>query len=574
MPAEISGNVFAKCFPSYSTDVERCGGLTLCNISPTTEDELASIYKDGSDRFRIVGALLQGDFMGKACNVKQNGMYDWIMACKRELGSKRIGRRGDGAGRMSVEPFLMMDRKHPINNQYWTVTNGVGGSGTAPNGNSYDYTCTVESQTGIKNDPLWFHVSMNVFIQGQTAGGTGVYAAYQIVDAVAGSGNQITIYATGNNSNSFLSAPQVVDVAEGVMTRGTPNVNDYEKYCHQIPGLNTTQTVPFWIKSTRYTICNNELVQKFIQQVAQGNPYYEKFLHVPDVELNRQIIQDFQERHAWDFWFAKALPNQTLTLWDQLEQITAFSDDSAGNYLDMVGEGACIGRRAEAIGMYELHAECGRVRDLQGDILNIQELQVALYDMQRVREANGMQSEVFECYTDSFYAVQFQQGMIRYFKDRSEGLLRLNLDLSSKVEQNALGFKWCEYQLDYPACKLRCVTHKFFDDYVSAMKTASASLANVGTFFWIFDWGTNYQGVIESNAVNNQSGNVSDYAKVNEAMLCVMKTVKQGVRNNSLSYTNVSECPGASLLMSNINRNQVPEHAGSIGETDYYGNYS
>src|SRR6188768_4323656 len=139
MAGVISDNIFGKCSVAASTDLDRCGAVTLCNISPTTDDELASIYKDGSSRWRIIGALLEADFTGKACQADQFGMFDWIMANKRELGTKKIGLNSVNAGLAEVMPFIKMLRKHPINNEYWTVTSGDGAGGTI-DGQAYDWT--------------------------------------------------------------------------------------------------------------------------------------------------------------------------------------------------------------------------------------------------------------------------------------------------------------------------------------------------------------------------------------------------------------------------------------------------
>lgn len=578
MAGVISDNIFGKCSVAASTDLDRCGAVTLCNISPTTDDELASIYKDGSSRWRIIGALLEADFTGKACQAEQFGMFDWIMANKRELGTKKLNPTQINSGLSEVMPFIKMLRKHPINNTWWTVSSGDGAGGTV-DGQAYDWTGIVTSQTGIPADVRWFPPRNRVFITGKSVGGTATRTAWKTVTATEIGSNQVRLYLLSENTASNLDASKLTDPIIGYLTRGTPNVNDHEKYCAQIPGLNTNQLTPFWWESVRWSTCDDELYQKYVKAIRDNNPLFKMFGDVEAVELNRQIMADFQRRHAESFFYNKALPNQTLTDYDQLEQITVHSDDAEGNYLYLPFEGRCVGRRANAVGIYEQHAECGMVRDLQGQILNLPELFRGLYKIMRVRKANGIAQgmsdglPVIEIFTDSFFAVQFAQGILRYYKDKSEGLLSLNMDISSKKNAGPMGFFYTRFVLDYPNVELRVVTHPFFDDQVDAAKKADASLESTGRVLWVFDWTSNYQGIISSNSVTNRSGDVGRLAEVSNEFMCVMKVPRKSQKLNSLAYANIAECPQSSLLIENFS-SDVPEHAGISGdEFDYYGEY-
>lgn len=579
MAGVISDQIFGKCSAAASTDIDRCGAVTLCNISPTTQDELENIYQDGSNRWRIIGALLEADFTGKACQARQYGMHDWIMANKRELGTKKIKVDSINAGLHDVMPFIKMLRKHPINNEYWALSDGDGAGGTV-DGDAYDYTALVTSQTGIPADVRWFPARVRVFINGQSAGGTATRTAWRVVTATeTGSNNQIRLYLVSENAASFLDGSKLADPIMGLLTRGTPNVNDYENYCAQIPGLNTNQLTPFFYESVRWTLCEDELYQKYVRAIRENNPYFKRFGDVESVELNRQVMEDFERRHAWSFFFNKPLEHQTLTEYDELEQINVQSDDTEGNYLYLPYEGRCIGRRANATGIYEQHAECGMVRDLQGQPLNLQELFNGLYKIMRVREANNIPSsqsdgrQVIEVFTDSFYATQFAQGMLRYFNMKGEGLLRLNMELCKCTCAGPMGFFYTRFCLDYPNVELRVVTHKFFDDFVDAMKKVDPDLESTGRFLWVFDWSSNYQGILGSNSVTNRSGDIGRLAEVSSHFMCTMKVPRRSQKMYSLAYTNIAECPQASLLLENFS-SDVPEHEGTSGnQEDYYGEY-
>lgn len=578
--AAISDNAFAKCLPALSTDIQRCGGATLCEISATRDNELEDIYKDSSDRWRIIGSILESDIMGKACQIVTNGMYDWIQANRKEFGAKRLTASKIAEGRWSVQPFVLVERHGPVNNEFWNVTSGVSGAGTY-NGLAYDYTALIASQSSVPTDVRWFPPSLRVHINGTSAGGSATRTEYIIVASVL-SGANVRIYANANNASSFLDPAKVETPATGFLTRGTPNIQDFESYCPQIPGLNTTQLYPSFIETTRWSICEDDSTLKYIQALVEGNPLYKKFVHVPQAILNRQILEDFQRRDAWSFFFNKPLPHQTMSEWDQLEKVLAFSDTGAGDYLYLPWEGECVGRRAAATGIYEQHAECDQVLDLQNQILNIPELGALLYKILRFRQDNripvamGKYGPVIEMYTDTFYASQLAVGFLRYINAKGEGLIRLNQDITRTdppgPKQNPFGFFYQAFAMDYPIAEVRIVTHKFFDDMVTAAAAASQG-ENIGRMLWIFEWSTNYRAVIESNTQNNRSGDINTLAAVNAKLMCTMKVPQRSQKMVSASYTNVAECPKASLLMENIN-SDIPEHVQKVGvHTDGYGDY-
>lgn len=581
MAATLSPDAFAKCLPALSTDINRCGGATLCDISPTRENELEDIYKDSSNRWRIIGAILESDIMGKACQVVTNGMYDWIQATRREFGAKRMTASKIAEGRWMVQPFILIERHGPINNEYWNVTSGVSGAGTY-NGLAYDYTALIASQGGIPTDPAWFPPSLRVHINGTAAGGSATRTEYAIVASIT-EGTTVRIYANANNASSFLDPAKIEAPATGYLTRGTPNIQDQESYCPQLPSLNTTQLNPSFIETTRWALCEDDQTLKAMQHLVEGNPLYKKFIHVPQALYNRQVLEDFQRRDAWSFFFNKPLPNQTMSQWDQLETVNAFSDSAPGDYLYLPWEGECMGRRAAATGIYEQHAECGQVLDLQNQILNIPELGTKLYDILRYRQDNripvsmGQYGPVIEMYTDTFYASQLAVGFLRYINLKGEGLIRLNQDITRtenpKKAQNPFGFFYQAFAMDYPVCEVRIVTHRMFDDIVTAA-TNSGLGANIGRMLWILDWSSNYRAVVESNSQTNRSGDINLLSAVNARLMCTMKVPQRTQKMVSASYTNVVECPRASLLMENINSG-IPEHVEAVGATtDVYGDYT
>ena len=556
--AQISSNIFAKCVPAYGTDIRRCGTVTACDVGLPESGDLDTLFKDGDGKFIIPDALFMQDFEIKACQSRVNGLYDFLMANKVNM-SDRMSSQKVGSGLWEVQPFIQAKQKSIINNKYWTVTGGTDPGGTP------DWRVDVESQNDIPADVRWFAVGDRVFIFGESAGGTKTSTAWKVLSATI-VGSAVRLGLASQNADSNLSADQLEFPVTGVLTRGTPNVNDYEEFCDQIPGLNTTKLVPFWMETTRSALCLDEQYEKYQSLIRENNAYYRTFADIEAVELNKQIGQDFQERWVQNFFFNKPLPNQTLAAYTSLEQITVPT-----TALNIPDEGRCVGRRANAIGVYEQLAECGRVFDLQGQKLNLTEFHQALYQVLRVRESNGQPTDQIDAFMDTYYAKQMEDAYIAYFNAKTGGNSRYNWNMDKK--QTKFGFKFRSIELDYPVVTLNIVSHKFFDDQVSAHQAALGADSNSGRSVWILDFAGIYPGIMATNRKVLRTGELEELAKVDASYTCRMAVPKLSRTLTSTTWTAVVECPSSSLILENLS-SDVPEHRGASGPQDYYGTFT
>lgn len=555
----ISSNIFEKCLPAIGTDIKRCGTVTVCNVSTPTADELSDIYTDGSGNFRLMDALFMQDFEIKACGATQNGLYDFLMANKVNM-SKRINKVSIGKGRYQIMPFILAQQKSVYNNEYWTVSGGTSSGG--------NWQVDVASQTDVPVDVRWFNAPERVFIFGKTSGGTQTSTAWRIVSSSIVS-SKVRLILASENTNSALSASKIESPVNGVLIRGTGNINDYEAFCEQGPGVNLNKMVPFFHETNRLSLCDSELYQQYRDAIIDNNPYYAKFGDIPEVELNAQLGADYQRRFVNNFFYNKPLDNQDMNSWTSLEDIVIpdATDITIGD------EGKCVGKRANAVGVYEQMASCGRVKDLQGETLNLPELFRAIYAIQRVREGLGENTEQVDLMTDSFFAAQIHTAMIRYFNSKSEGLLRMNIDLNGPdAKRGNFGFRFRSYQLIWPNVTLNVISHKFFDDRVSALKAVGDAYEASGRSVWIIDWAGVYPAELATNRVVNNTGDLKTLAAINSTFACVMKVPTRKQTLTSTTYTVVVECPQSSLILENIS-SDVPEAVYEIDDLDYYGAY-
>lgn len=589
-----TNHLFQRCLPAVGTNINTCGAVTACNAVQVTSSDLATIYGSDDTTYRVLGNLISADFIGKAVGVRQNGLYDFMQANKRVLGSKRLSVQQINGGVWEVAPFVKMGRKRNLNTEYWTVR--IPGGTVATPTQTANITVRIYSQGNAPVDARWFPAGMRLFIfgkntaSGSPAAGDTTYRLAYVVSSVSGTGSDnngayVTLVLTPQNAGStFLSSASAATqnkskipgslAAEsggnggavlGLAVRGTPNVSDYESFCSQIPGLNNNQILPFWIETTRYSICEDELTQKYLQALRDANPFFKQFGDVESVELNRQIIEDYQRRHAYSLFFNKPVDaNQTLANYTSLPTIQV---PSANGFNLTNIEGRCIGRKANAIGIYEQLGECGRVVDAEAETLNLNKLFNTLYRLQREREAVGAKSDVIELFTDSFYANQFIIGMVNYFKAKyGSDIFRLTMQLNQGGEQGPFGFRFYRFTLDYPQVELRIVTHKFFDDLLAAHK--AAGYESSGRMVWALDWENIYQGIIASNSVTNRTGDLKQLAAVDDTFTCVMKVPTRQTKLTSTTYTAVVETETTSFVLENLAAT-APDGTGSNDGTYY-----
>lgn len=567
---------FSKCTPLLREDFDSCGGLTLCNVAPVADTALDSIFQDSSGRFRGMAHLLEADMMGSACQVQENPLYKWIIANAESYQASVGTSKRRNSGITEVEPFLRVRRKGIINNLFWTVVTGVNGS-VSVNGTTADAYFDLVSQTSIPSDGAWFVPGDEMTIFSRSSAGNSTRTNWRVVYSAV-SGENIRVYVKSRNAGSALSSAKLVFPTAGVAISLANNSSPYESRCNNIPRLNLKSDYLIWIQNSRWSICNDEHTQKFRKYLFEGNPLYREYYHVEEAEYNKQVLTNFQNQVAHTFLFGKGDANQTETLWPNLEQITSFSDQVFGEYIYLPGiEGRCVERRAYVKGVYEQLAECGRIYDLQGDVLNFPELQTLLYDMVRIRADNGFQSKVIEIVTDSAYKKLLLQGLFLYLKTQFGGALNVNVDINRFVTKGKtpLGFMYDEVELDYPSVTLRIVSHYAFDDLVNAHARATGStsaLVTSGRMIWLLAWDTITMGVIESRFKDLSSGNIEDLAKINSDAFCRMDNPVRSIRHYLLKWTVDVKCPAASLIIENV-AFQVPEVENKLGDyTDLKGN--
>ena len=595
-----------RCSIPISNSYDSCGTITRANIAYATPEGLLSIFK-GTDlasgtQYRDMQSLMTTNLELKACGTKTYGLYDWLMSSARPVGALVNQKKIQGTDSI-MEPFVLAAQKSIINSDFWAVTHGFAyanydtDTGTGTNGRPVAKTSTtygavthilrLRSRDSLDPNTAWFVPGATLHVFSRKSSGVASRTQYIIAAAAneipaSGTVASFTDVALVNVSNGDSSSDTNSFI--GIATIGVNNVSDYESWCNNRPALNPNKVVPFWIQTSRYTLCVDEFYKEWFAKMTSNNPYFAKFGDVTLAERNRQLGSMWQREWMNSFfWGKKFSANQSLANWTSLPtQYAHYSSNLTGpvsGYDSTIPSNTTqIGRKANAIGVYEQLASCGRVKDLKGQRLNLAELFNELYLLYRARSSGGRPADSIDVYTDSRTAANIQVAMVKYYDTNTQGKLggtmRLNWDVKDgKIDK--LGFRVRSYELLYPqGVTLNVITDNYFDDFLSAVKAEQVAsgvsghesgqgldrkIGDSGRFLMFLDLGGGvYPGIVDSNRKVHTVGALQDLAKIDDGYSCVMKAPTKEITLNSVTWTAIVDCPDDNLIVENFD-DDVPD---------------
>lgn len=557
-----ASTLFKKCAPAIRTNISECGSVTLCqNVKPETESDLIDIYtKDGE--YRMLEHLFMSHFQIKACGAVQHSLRDFFIANAKitRKGDMRFGRNDEAV--TEVMPFVMAEQKRPINNVYWKLAS-IGSSTTHLTGHAY-------SGSGIPADVRSFQainaggIGAIVYLDTVTAGGLKINTQWKVNTAtfVSASTNYILLdLIPQNDGNLFQStnqtAAQIATAMSGkiaVLTRGVVNVGKTESYCDDEPAYRNDSLVPFWIQHTRWTSCSSSLYQKWLGLVLDNNPLYRERIYIDETERMRQKGEAFENNLFNTLW--RQNPSSAFQNTDEYTSLPQITNFLSGTGLGVEG-GRCYGYKADAVGWLPQLRECDRYYDAGGAALNIYSIFDAIYNMRRVRAGMSSAAQTrFDVFVDGDTSDLIMTAMIGFFGLKFGGKDRYNQDITSG-KNDEYGIQFTSYRLTgkLAGVTLNVITDWAFDDRLSEFNANGITAA--GRLMMFLDMTSLYMKVIESNRVNNHTGDLKDLVAVDSSFSCVEATETRDTQVNGLTFTAVVECPQSSLVIENFSDSPI-----------------
>lgn len=610
---------------------DTCGTMTRADVGLAESADLDAIFTDSGgtnnmgnfDRYRDMESLLVTQMELKTCGGRQYGMYDWLMSGAKSMGSG-VTKRSVAGGASEIEPFILAAQKDTIKDNYWIVdrllnheykfeTNASTSSLSLAPGGAINHSPALHASAAnaganfvirLKRSNSNQTNSIGYFKPGTTINyfskisntGAAYRVAFKIVSAVSatvssvdyvdvgvkflsgwGAGADIgSTFAFGNGTAA--SKIGAYDTGgSGVCVLGANNVNDFEYWCEQRPALNTLKHVPFWYQTSRYSLCVSEFYKEWLERMMRTNAFFNKFGDVSLAERNAQLGLMHQKEWTNSFFWGQPISSkQTLAEYKELDVIQSVDSSTFAAGSDI--EGAAIGYRANAVGVYRQLADTGRVVDNSGATLKLDELlETHIFNIVRSRKDQGKPADSIDLFTDSRTAKNIFNAMVKYYAVEgggtvdsnnaltNAGALRMNYDITNKNISD-LGFYAQSYKLHYPAgVTLNVITNEFFDDMVTATEAGTSesgitSNGSMGRFAMILDLGGGvYPGILGSNRVVHKTGDLEDLAKVDPSYKCVMKNPTSETTLNSTTWTAIVECPTDNLIIENFAGDKVDQ---------------
>ncbi len=549
------------CTVVVSNNFDTHGTITRASVAHLTPSQLEDLFRPNG-LFADMDSWFRTQFEMKACGIKINGMYDWIMSGMRNMGNLLSYEKVD-RGPSLLKPFIMGRQDSVVNKEYWAITQGqavsgytAGVTGPLTSGDlalasASDRVIRVVSRYGIDLDPKWFVDRDRVHIFGRTSGQTTIGQWKVMAAEVATDLSYVDVVLESENSGS--STPFDAAPTSGVLIGGANNVNDYESWCQNRPTLDPRKRVPFWYQTMRRGRRVDSEYKKVYARLMESNEYFRQFGDLDLAERNRQDEELWQRRWLNTFfWGKKISANQTLALWQNLEQILTVS----GGSVDPGTGGKLIAYRANMVGIFEQLLACDRVRDLQNNPLNLYELFKEIYNIMRARKSQGKVVDTIDIFTDNQSAADFETAMISYYRKEYGDIVRIVVEEGT----NELGFNWRIFKVKFPVgIKIAIVTHEFFDDLLNAFTTESIDSA--GRLMLILEMGkptgtnkggTIYPGMITTNRKVRTLGEIEQLARIDPTFACTMENITEEITLISETCTGVCECPANSVWIQGI----------------------
>lgn len=456
-------------------------------------------------------------------------------------------------GRQSlVAPFIMRPQRTVINDNYFTVTDGVAGSSSEIAAHSGAWLITVGQHTTgswhtkIPNMERYFLPGSNIFIENwdNPSNKNLQRVSFKVVSSVNadnGGRSLAAVLVVPNLTSAQYTALSSGDKLAynptfGLLQIGASNVADYEDYCYNPPVNNDMGQIVNWFGTYRSSRCMDDEYKRMIEAVFSGkvNEYQKLFQWTPIEDQNKQAAAFEQKRRINNFLYGQRInASQTTSTYTSLPQITDPEDSNC-----------VLGYKAEPLGIYTILGDNNRIVDMQGSALNFDSVMETLYDLKRNRGADGTTVDTIDALTDRYTFADTHAMMSKYYKSRYGVNYEKHFQVGQKlVFDNEVLFNYNVYDIPDHGVQLAVFHDQSYDDRIAATPNTAATAGDNfkarSRRFDMFDWSDIATGVLETNTVTRKHPNPD----VMESYKCRMAANVKEYKLMSETVTNFLDRP-------------------------------
>lgn len=489
----------------------------------------------------------------RVAGVIENTLEDLLMSRMANIKGSLM-KAQIGASESVILPYIYRRQRQNINSNYWNVVTGAATPGAGQGGlhpGAWDLTVGLTSSpfaSALVSLEQYFLPQKNVQVEYINTTTNVLYnPMMQILASVnANSGAtqraKITVIPpyTVSGWNALSAAAKLVyQPTAGLVIVMANAISDYESWCYQDNAENTNKLLTFFLQTTREVHqYSDEYLLALNAALTSG--YFKDFRELPLAQ--QKVIQHKKFVRDWmnSVFYGQAINEfQDPNTYTQLPTV-----------VDPLNPSCTLEYKANALGCRTQLSNCGRVLDMQGAALNLNNgssgLFQAGYLLKRAREASGGTVDTIDWMTDRFTAGIILQVMQDYYKKKygvdTTRFYQPNQKLMF-VDQVMATYNLYQLPPDDGGYNFAVFTDPFFDDKLISF---AAAQQNAGRVMWGIDW-TDFQlGIAGTNSATRQTNVAADLYN------CIIRPNVRHFQHNSTTWTTILEDVNRHLIVQNF----------------------
>lgn len=546
---------------------DSCGGtLTAATITGLTPAALEAYANTEHALARVMAEATEARAIGVVPKTMAELLHSRIREIdKGDIDTKKI------AGQSIILPYTYRTRRTNLGAESFSIASGTANAnaGTTVSGvvyptSSWDIVVNTgpsSRSSALTNIERHFLPGEFLYVENVNASGVaGVdrdkrVTPFKVIASANVSSTTARVTIAANKSEAgwgAMTSPQkaVYQPTFGVVYVGTNSVKDHESWCYNQPSDLSRSLIADWNQTSRYTQCFNDEYARILKEILDGsvNEFLKAFQHMPLTEQNRMQRQRYEDKWMHSVFFGDVISEfQTPETYTSLDQVLDPED------------GTLYGYKANALGLRTLLANDGRVVDMHGGPLDLDNLLALSYEVWRNRRIGSEAVDVIDWMTDKDTAHLIHISMIKYLKATygfevtqffSQGQV---LDQTTKLAR----YKYNRYTLPGMGFDLAVFVDEYFTDRVLQYGDGSGGLNGsedfraAGRSIWLIDWSDFNIGLIATNSAKREyKGRI--YSDANSLYSCVITPNTKHYDLRSVTWTTQIGDSSRSLVVENF----------------------
>lgn len=546
--------------PSYDPRIIKVDsrGLTAASISGLTPAKFAAFQNDEIELAKVIANSAEAALLGIEENPFATILKTSIVNIKPALTVQNISEQS------IILPYIQRKQRSVINANYWVIqagaanpnASGQGGDDSLP-ATAWDLTVGQGNATPwespMENLERYFIPGMTVVVLAwdNTTDRNAITRQYSIIGSAADTSTtaKVTVVQLLGPTGS-LNETQF-NPTTGMVTLASNSVSDWEDWCQNQPADLSWHLLTNWIQTSRESRTYDEEYKKTLSAILDGKVnQLAKLNNMPVAEQNR-IAQMHSDR-AWlhsVFYGQHASPQQTVENYRNLEAVTDPEDSSL-----------TMEYKANALGIYTLLAERGRVLDLQGERLDLDYLFEQIDVLARYRGGSGGAPgsiEVIDCVTDRNTADAIYRVMSAWYRTKYNVDVIRYAKIGEKItDDGTVLFNYNLYDIPSIGLQLAVYHNTFFKDNMYAFPagtpvgnaTSTVDFKARARTLWFINWGDVKVGIAGMKQVMRKSPN----PEVDALYKCRINANIRETQLRSKKWTVMIDLPQTHMIVHNF----------------------